>query len=370
MVDLYGQYLKIKEEIDRNIQNVINSTSFVKGPEVKLFENELAEYLDVGHVIACANGTDALQIALMSLNLEPGDEVITSNFTFIATVEVIALLGLTPVLVDVDPETFLMNPEDIENAITPKTKAIVPVHLFGQNCNMDAIIKIGKKYNVRIIEDAAQSIGSDFIFSPTKKRKSGTMGDIGCTSFFPSKNLGCFGDGGAIFINDDQLAEDIRSIANHGMKVRYHHDRIGVNSRLDGIQAAILRSKLKYLDDYCKERIKVANYYDSEFKSVPSLKIPKRVNNSTHVFHQYTLKVDDNRRDELKNYLNEKSIPSMIYYPIPLHKQTAFNKYESKMKDFPVSNTLVDKVLSLPIHTEMTEEQFQYITYTIKEFLN
>lgn len=368
MVDLYGQYLKIKKEIDQAIQNVIDSTAFVKGPQVKRFEDELAKYLNVKNVIACANGTDALQIALMALELKPGDEVITSTFTFIATVEVIALLGLTPVLVDVNPDTFLIDTNEIKKAITKRTRAIIPVHLFGQNANMEEIINIAGKHNLYIVEDAAQSIGSDFYFSNGHKQKSGTIGDIGCTSFFPSKNLGCYGDGGAIYTNNEKLAQELRLIANHGMKVQYHYDRIGVNSRLDGIQAAILSEKLKYLDQYCEARQKVAGFYDEQLGKIPGIKIPKRTSNSSHVFHQYTVQVENDQRDKLKDYLQSKSIPSMIYYPIPLHKQKAFQKFEALNLKLPVSEELVKKVLSLPMHTELDEEQLFYITSSIKEY--
>jgi len=370
MVDLHGQYLKIKTEIDNAIQQVINSTSFVKGPIVKEFEDDLAKYLNVKNIIACANGTDALQIAMMALGLKPGDEVITANFTFIATVEVIALLGLTPVLIDVDPETFLITPEKIEEAITPKTKAIVPVHLFGQNCDMEKINEIAKKHNIYVIEDAAQSIGSDYIFSDMRTFKSGTIGDIGCTSFFPSKNLGCYGDGGALFTNNNDLATIIKSIANHGMEKKYHHDRIGVNSRLDGIQAAILKEKLKYLNEYCQARQKVADFYDRELSRISEIQIPKRGNNSSHVFHQYTLKVAKNLRNKLKEYLAKHNIASMIYYPIPLHKQNAFQKFGSSKLEYPVSGKLAETVLSLPIHTEMDIEQLKYITSTITKFFD
>ncbi|MBN2520036.1 MAG: DegT/DnrJ/EryC1/StrS family aminotransferase [Bacteroidales bacterium] len=368
MVDLYGQYLKIKKEIDQAIQNVIDSTAFVKGPQVKRFEDELAKYLNVKNVIACANGTDALQIALMALELKPGDEVITSTFTFIATVEVIALLGLTPVLVDVNPDTFLIDTNEIKKAITKRTRAIIPVHLFGQNANMEGIINIAGKHNLYIVEDAAQSIGSDFYFSNGHKQKSGTIGDIGCTSFFPSKNLGCYGDGGAIYTNNEKLAQELRLIANHGMKVQYHYDRIGVNSRLDGIQAAILSEKLKYLDQYYEARQKVAGFYDEQLGKIPGIEIPKRTSNSSHVFHQYTVQVENDQRDKLKDYLQSKSIPSMIYYPIPLHKQKAFQKFGALNLKLPVSEELVKKVLSLPMHTELDEEQLFYITSSIKEY--
>lgn len=368
MVDLKGQYNKIKEEIDNAIASVIDDTSFIKGEKVQLFEKELAEYTGAKHVITCGNGTDALQIAMMALDFKPDDEVITADFTFIATAEVIALMGLTPVLVDVDPETFLITPENIEKAITPKTKAIVPVHLFGQCANMEAIMHIAKKYNLYVIEDLAQANGSNYKFINGENKKAGTIGHIGCTSFFPSKNLGCFGDGGALMTNDDDLAKKIRSITNHGMTVRYYHDNIGINSRLDTIQAAILRVKLNYLDEYNKARNFVANYYDKSFENISWLRIPKRTKCSDHIFHQYTLIVEENKRDLLQNHLQEKNIPCMIYYPVPIHRQKAYSQYGFKDENFPVTEMLSGKVLSLPMHTEMTTEQLEYITESVINF--
>ncbi len=362
MVDLKGQYNKIKTEIDNAIASVIEDTSFIKGEQVTLFEKELAIYTGSKHVITCGNGTDALQIAMMALEFKPGDEVITADFTFIATAEVIALMGLTPVLVDVDPETFLITPESIEKAITPRTKAIVPVHLFGQCADMEAIMQIAHKHNLYVIEDLAQANGSNFLFKNSESKKAGTIGHIGCTSFFPSKNLGCFGDGGALMTNDDELAKKIRSITNHGMTVRYYHDNIGINSRLDTIQAAVLRVKLKYLDEYNEARNIVASYYDNAFVNISWLKIPKRTDWSDHIFHQYTLVVEENKRDMLQKYLQEKNIPCMIYYPVPIHRQKAYSQYGFKDDNFPVTEMLSGKVLSLPMHTEMTLEQLKYIT--------
>ena len=370
MVDLKGQYLKIKEEIDTAIQSVIDSTAYINGPDVKELQKELAEYLSVKHVITCANGTDALQIAMMALGLKPGDEVITTNFTFVATVEVIALLGLTPVLVDVDPETYTISPEAIEKAITPKTKTIVPVHLFGQAADMDKIMEIAKKHNLFVIEDTAQAIGSEYTFENGKKQKVGTIGEIGSTSFFPSKNLGCYGDGGAIFTNDDQLAEKLYSIVNHGMKVRYYHDNIGVNSRLDTIQAAVLRIKLKQLDNYNASRLKAADYYDNAFADIPQIQTPIRFKKSNHIFHQYTMVLKDVDRGELQNFLKEKGIPAPIYYPVPLHLQKAYKDERYKKGDFPITEMLSNSVLSLPMHTEMTEEDLKYITESVRAFFN
>lgn len=370
MCDLKGQYLKIKPEIDSAIQQVIDSTAFIKGKDVGLFQDNLAKYLGVKHVIGCANGTDALQIALMALGLKPGDEVITPDFTFIATVEVVALLGMIPVLVDVDPLSFTIDTKKLEEAITPKTKAIIPVHLFGQCANMDEIIKIAKKHGIYVVEDTAQALGADYYLNDGSKAKAGTVGDIGTTSFFPSKNLGCYGDGGALFTNNDDLANEIRSIINHGMKVRYHHDRIGVNSRLDTIQAAILNVKLKYLEQYNSARIKAANYYDSKLKSCSRLVVPNRVKWSNHIFHQYTLKVIDTNRDELIKHLASFGIPSMVYYPVPLHKQKAFEPYKSVNGnfDYPVSDSLANTVISLPMHTEMDEATLNFICDKVLSF--
>lgn len=371
MVDLKGQYIKIKTEIDTAIQEVIDSTGFIKGEPVRLFEAELATYLGVNHVIGCANGTDALQIALMALDLKPGDEVITPNFTFIATVEVVALLGLTPVLVDVDPSSFNIDIQSLQTAITPRTKAIIPVHLFGQCANMEEIMRIALEKNIYVIEDNAQALGADYFFSNGLKSKAGTIGHIGCTSFFPSKNLGCFGDGGAIFTNDDNLAEAIRSISNHGMKIRYHHDRIGVNSRLDTIQAAILSVKLKHLDEYNIARIDAANRYDKLFADHSKIVTPFRVSWSNHIFHQYTLKLFDVDRQQLIGRLTEKKIPAMVYYPIPLHRQKAFEQFQSKavLKDFPNTDKLCQSVISLPMHTEMDEELQNYIAKNLLNLL-
>ena len=361
MVNLRGQYLKIKSEIDKEIFKVIDSTQFINGEAVKGFQKDLENYLGVKHVIPCANGTDALQIAMMALELKPGDEVITSDFTFIATAEAIALLGLKPVLVDVDPDSFLINPEAIKKVITPKTKAIVPVHLFGQSANMEEILSIAKENSLYIIEDTAQAIGADYFFKNGTKQKVGTISDIGCTSFFPSKNLGCFGDGGAIFTNDDTYAAKLRSVVNHGMRIRYYHDHVGVNSRLDSIQAAILKVKLQYLDHYNLSRIEAANYYDIGFKNHPNLKTPVRVSFSNHIFHQYTLVTNNINRDLLREKLEEKGIPAMVYYPVSLHLQKAYLDPRYKEGDFPVTEALSKSVISLPIHTELSKEQQDYI---------
>jgi UDP-2-acetamido-2-deoxy-ribo-hexuluronate aminotransferase len=370
MVDLNTQYLKIKTEIDNAIHNVIDSSSFVKSPVVKEFENELAGYLKAAHVIACGNCTDALQISLMALDLKPGDEVITPVFTFISTAEVISLLGLKPVPADVDPNTFNINPAALESAITDKTKAVIPVHLFGQCADMQNIIDITSKYNIHIIEDAAQAMGCEYYFKNNEKLKAGTIGEVGCTSFFPSKNLACFGDGGAVITNNDVLAERIRTIANHGMKVRYYYDVVGVNSRLDAIQAAILSVKLKYLEKYNLSRQKAADFYDSAFKDVHNIVIPLRTDYSNHIFHQYTLRIKEVNRNELKEYLNSKGIPSMIYYPVPIHMQKAFAFLGYKKGDFPVAEELSRTVLSLPMHTELDEEQLNYITQSVIDFVN
>lgn len=369
MVDLKSQYEKIKEEVDQGIQEVISSCAFVNGPAVHGFQADLEQYLGAKHVIPCANGTDALQVSMMALGLKPGDEVITTSFTFIATAEVIALLGLTPVLVDVEPDTFNIDPIAVEKAITPKTKAIVPVHLFGQCANMEALQEIADKHNLYIIEDACQAIGADYIFKDGSKKKAGTIGEIGCTSFFPSKNLGCYGDGGAIFTNNDELANEMRSIVNHGMKVRYYHDVIGVNSRLDSIQAAVLKVKLKHLDDYAIERTRAADHYDNAFKDYPQLKTPYRWDKSSHVFHQYTLVTEGIDRAALQAFLMDKGIPAMIYYPVPLHMQKAYIDPRYKEGDFPVTEMLSEKVVSLPMSSELDEEQLEYITSGIIEFL-
>ncbi len=365
MVDLKGQYQKIKTEVDSALNEVISSTSFINGPAVKEFQSDLETYLNIKHVIPCANGTDALQIAMMALDLKQGDEVITANFTYVATAEVIGLLGLSPVLVDVNQDTFNIDIESIERNITSKTKAIVPVHLFGQCADMERIMAIAKKHNLYVIEDTAQAIGADYSFSDGRNFKAGTIGTIGCTSFFPSKNLGCFGDGGAIFTNNDELANKIRMIAHHGQSVQYVHEVLGVNSRLDSIQAAILKIKLKHLDEYALSRNKVAEFYDKAFSNHSKIKIPSRSKNSTHVFHQYTLQIIGYDRTELREKLTEHGIPAMIYYPIPLHKQNAYKNERFKTNDFPITQKLCDTVLSLPMHTELEEETLNYITNTL-----
>ena len=370
MVDLKTQYEKIKTEVDSAIQKVIENTTFINGPEVKSFQADLEKYLGVKHVIPCANGTDALQIAMMALDLKPGDEVITANFTYVATAEVIALLGLTPVLVDVYPDTFDINVEAIEKAINAKTKAIVPVHLFGQCANMEAIMQLAQKHKLYVIEDTAQAIGADFTFSNGETKKAGTIGTVGCTSFFPSKNLGCYGDGGAIYTNDDVLAAKLRMIANHGQSVQYVHDSIGVNSRLDSIQAAILGVKLKHLDAYAAARNKAADYYDKAFANHPKLKTPVRVKNSNHVFHQYTLQLKNVDRSALREFLSANGVPAMIYYPIPLHMQKAYTDARYKAGDFPVTEALCACVISLPMHTELTEDTLGYITSKVLAFIN
>jgi len=369
MVDLRGQYEKIKIEINSAIQEVIDSSAFIKGGKVIDFQQSLEAYLNVKHVIPVGNGTDALQIALMALGLKPDDEVITPTFTFIATAEVVALLGLTPVVVDVDIDTFNIDIESIKKAITPRTKAIVPVHLFGQNAEMEQILELARQHNLYVIEDACQSIGSTYTFASGKSFQSGSMGDVGCTSFFPSKNLGCFGDGGAIYTNNDELALRMRSIANHGMIERYHHDIVGVNSRLDSIQAAVLDVKLKYLDRYNNSRQKVATFYDNVFANNERLIVPKRSVNSSHVFHQYTLKFNGINRSALKNYLSDKGIPSMIYYPVPLHLQKAYKNDRYKLGDFPNAEKLCECVLSLPMHTELDTDQLEFITSSVLEFI-
>lgn len=370
MVDLNGQYKKIKEEVDKAIMDVVESTAFIRGPQVKSFQNSLESYLKVKHVIPCANGTDALQIALMALGLKPGDEVITSDFTFAATVEVIGLLQFKPVLVDVDPDTFCIDVKKMKAAITPKTKAVVPVHLFGQCANMEAIMEVAKTHNLFVVEDNAQAIGAEYTFSNGETKKAGTIGDIGTTSFFPSKNLGCYGDGGALFTNDDKLAEICSSIVNHGMGERYYYERLGVNSRLDTIQAAVLNVKLKHLDDYSAARNKAASYYDNAFADIAEIRTPVRNPKSTHVFHQYTLIGDGIDHFELQAYLKKKGVPCMIYYPVPLHTQEAYQTSEMKDEDFEVTNALCKSVFSLPMHTELIEQELKYITDSVKEFIN
>ncbi|MFV0592199.1 MAG: DegT/DnrJ/EryC1/StrS family aminotransferase [Draconibacterium sp.] len=363
--DLYGQYLSMKEEIDEAIQEVIRSAQFVKSKKVAEFEEKLGAYLGT-NVIACGNGTDALQIAFMALELQPGDEVITTPFTFVATVETAVLMGLKPVFVDVDPDTFNMDVLQVEKAISPKTKAILPVHLFGQCANMEEILNIAHKFGLRVIEDACQALGADVVLKDGTRQKAGTIGDIGCNSFFPSKNLGAFGDGGAVFTKDEELATRIRSISNHGMKAKYQYERIGINSRLDSIQAAILEVKLKYLEKHLALRQKVAAYYDQHLTGMDGLKIPVRTNCSTHTFHQYTIQT--NTRDELQAYLKTKEIPTMVYYPKPLHLQEAYDFFGYKKGDFPVSEKMCETVLSLPMHTELDEAQLEYIVRNIKEF--
>jgi dTDP-4-amino-4,6-dideoxygalactose transaminase len=362
MVDLRGQYLKIKDEIDAAIQEVLDATAFINGPQVAKFEKELASYLGTNHVIGCANGTDALQLALMALNLEPGDEVITTPFSFISTIEVIRLLRLIPVLADIRADTYNIDASLIERCIGERTRAIIPVHLFGQNAEMNLIMEVAQKYNLYVIEDAAQSLGSDYLFPGGRSVKSGTIGKIGCTSFFPSKNLGGYGDGGALFTDDDKLAGRIRSIANHGMKVKYYYQDIGINSRLDTLQAAILSVKLRHLDQYSEARVKVAGYYDRAFAPYPQIITPVRAEYSTHIFHQYTILLYGYDRNGLMNYLRERGIPTMVYYPVPLHLQEAYKDLNYTSGDLPVSEELSRTVLSLPVHTELTEQQLVYIT--------
>ncbi|MCG9970864.1 DegT/DnrJ/EryC1/StrS family aminotransferase [Christiangramia crocea] len=371
MVDLKGQYEGIKKQVNDSLHEVLEDTSFINGPQVHAFQKELEEYLGVKHVIPCANGTDALQIAMMGLGLKPGDEVITADFTFAATAEVIALLQLTPVLVDVDPVTFNIDPEEIKRAITPKTKAIVPVHLFGQPADMDAIMEIAREHDLYVIEDNAQAIGANYHSKEGKTMKVGTIGDVAATSFFPSKNLGCYGDGGAIFTNNDQLAHIIRGVVNHGMYERYHHDVVGVNSRLDSFQAAVLRAKLPNLDKYNEARKEAAAKYNKAFEGEESIETPVRTgDSSTHVYHQYTLKIKNGKRDALAKHLQEKGIPFGIYYPIPLHLQKAYTDERYNEADFSVTNQLVKEVISLPMHTELEDDQIEHISKTIIDFLN
>lgn len=369
MVDLKSQYLKIKNQVDSAINGVLENTQFINGEHVKGFQSELANYMGVKHVITCANGTDALQIAMMGLGLKPGDEVITPSFTYIATTEVVALLGLKPVFVDCDPNTFNISIKEIEKAITSKTKAIVPVHLFGQSCDMKAILKIAKENELFVIEDNAQAIGSDY-FGLAETKKTGTIGNVGCTSFFPSKNLGCYGDGGALMTNDDQLAEKLRMIANHGQSKRYYHDIVGCNSRLDNLQAAVLRIKLKELDSYILNRRKAADYYDQHLDGVEELSVPFRDDNSNHVFHQYTLKLNDElNRDKLIRYLASKNIPAMVYYPVPAHQQKMFSSIPATFNTMNNTEWLSKRVFSLPMHTELNTKQQNYIIDNILNFL-
>ena len=368
MVDLKSQYMKIKPQVDKAINDVLSSTQFINGEHVKSFQKELANYLGVKHVITCANGTDALQISMMALGLKPGDEVITPSFTYIATAEVIGLLGLKPVFVDCDPKTFNISIEEVEKAITKKTKAIVPVHLFGQSSDMKSIMNLAKKHDLFVIEDNAQAIGSDYL-GFNKPQKTGTIGNIGCTSFFPSKNLGCYGDGGAMMTNDDELAEKLRMIANHGQSKRYYHDMVGCNSRLDNIQAAVLRIKLKELDQYIQNRQKAANYYDQNLKELNQLTLPYRSMESNHVFHQYTLKLNENiKRDELIEFLAKKNIPAMVYYPVPAHHQKMFSEIPNSHTNMKVTNELSSRVFSLPMHTELSSLQQDFIIDNLFRF--
>ncbi|WP_298782553.1 DegT/DnrJ/EryC1/StrS aminotransferase family protein [uncultured Polaribacter sp.] len=376
MVDLQSQYAKIKETVNTSIQEVLNTSAYINGPLVKEFQSDLEKYLDVKHVIPCANGTDALQIAMMGLGLEQGDEVITADFTFAATVEVIALLKLTPVLVDVEPDTFNIDINALKKAITPKTKAIVPVHLFGQVANMEAVLEIAEEHNLFVIEDNAQAIGADYTFKNGTKQKAGTIGNVGTTSFFPSKNLGCYGDGGAIFTNDDELAHTLRGIVNHGMYTRYYHDVVGVNSRLDSIQAGVLKAKLPLLDSYCEARRNAARFYNNAFANNPNIITPTTSSCNgicetcnCHVFHQYTLQITNGKRDELHKHLLENDIPNAIYYPIALHSQKAYKDSRYNEDDFPVTNKLIKTVISLPMHTELDNEQLSFITNIINNFL-
>lgn len=370
MVDLISQYEKIKPEVVSAVTAIMDKAQFINGPDVKEFQTELATYLGAEHVIPCANGTDALQIAMMALDLKPGDEVITPSYTYIATTEVVGLLRLKPVFVDCEKDSFNISPAAIEKAITPKTKAIVPVHLYGQACDMEAIMEIAEKHDLYVIEDNAQAIGSDYTFKDGTKKKTGTIGHIGCTSFFPSKNLGCYGDGGALCTNDEALAEKLRMVANHGQSKRYYHDRVGCNSRLDSIQAAVLRIKLRRLDEYINARRKAAAYYDNFFKDVEAIKTPFRNDFSNHVFHQYTLQLtDDIDRDGLVEFLASKDIPAMIYYPVPAHRQKMFAELDTECGDLTVTDWLTTRVFSLPMHTELSEDQLEFICNAVKEYL-
>lgn len=368
MVDLKGQYDKIKEDVNAGIQECLDTTAFINGPAVKEFQKNFEQYLGVKHVIPCANGTDALQIAMMALDLQPDDEVLCPAFTYVATAEVIGLLGLKPVMTDVMPDTFCIETNDLEKYLTPKTKAIVPVHLYGQSVDMEKIMAFAEKHNLFVIEDNAQAIGSDYSFSNGERKKTGTIGHIGCTSFFPSKNLGCYGDGGALMTNDDELANKICMIANHGQEKKYYHKVLGCNSRLDTIQAAVLKVKLKYLDEYSNARNEMASYYDENLKNIEGLEIPVRAPYSNHVFHQYTLKVKNGKRDQLQKYLADKNIPSMIYYPLPLYKQEAFKQYVPEGFSLPVTEQLCKDVISLPIHTEFDKDSSDRVISEIKNF--
>jgi len=368
MVDLKSQYEKIKEEIAAGIQNCLDNTAYINGPAVKEFQQDFEKYLGVKHVIPCANGTDALQIALMALDLKPGDEVICPAFTYVATAEVIGLLGLVPIMVDVDVDTFNISLDHLDQYVTPKTKVIVPVHLYGQSADMEQILAFAKKHNLYVVEDNAQAIGSDYTFADGSSKKTGTIGEIGCTSFFPSKNLGCYGDGGAIMTNDDELAAKIRMIANHGQEKKYYHKVLGCNSRLDTLQAEVLKVKLKHLDEYAAARNKMADYYDQNLAEISEIEVPKRSASSNHVFHQYTLKIKNGKRDALQQYLAENKIPSMIYYPLPLYKQEAFQQYVGADFSLPVTEVLCQEVLSLSIHTEFNKESSDYVIASIKKF--
>ena len=368
MVDLYGQYLKIKDEIDTALGEVIESTAFIRGPQVTQFQDALGNYLGVPYVISCANGTDALQLAIMALDLKPGDEIISTPFTFISAIEVIKLLGMKPVLCDVNPDTFNIDPRQLEKLVTEKTRAILPVHLFGQCADMKAISRVASRYKLFVIEDAAQSLGTDYIFPCGTRKKAGTLSTIGCTSFFPSKNLGAWGDGGAVFTENELLAEKLKALMNHGMKNKYYYEYVGMNSRLDTLQAAILNVKLKNLDTYNRARQKAAEHYDNLLKDCPGIKIPSRVKWSDHTFHQYTIQTTVDSRDKLKSYLEKSHIPAMIYYPVPIHLQYAYGELGYKNGDFPVAEELSRKVLSLPMHTELDEEQLNYIAGKIVEF--
>jgi len=370
MVDTQTQYQKIKSEIDLAIQEVLDSSAYINGKIVQEFAINLAKYLDVKHVIPCANGTDALQVAMMALDLQPGDEVITPSFTYIATTEVIALLKLTPVFVEVDPQTFCIDPIAVRHAITSDTRAIVPVHMFGQSAHMEEIMNIAREYNLHVIEDNAQAIGADYIFTNGTKRKTGTIGTIGTTSFYPSKNLGAFGDGGALSTNDEGLAVKMKMIVNHGQSKKYYHDIVGCNSRLDSIQAAILNEKLKHLDEYIDARQKVADFYDEAFKDQAKIITPFRAPHNNHVFHQYTILVEGINRDELQKFLSEQKVPSMIYYPVPGHRQKMFEHFNTAAQQMPVTDWLTERVISLPMHTELDEEQLNYISGKVLEFVN
>jgi dTDP-4-amino-4,6-dideoxygalactose transaminase len=368
MVDLKTQYQRYQKEIDQAVLDVLSSTAYINGPAVKAFQTTMEEYLDAKHVIPCANGTDALQIAFMALGLKPGDQVIVPAFTYVSTAEVIALLQLEPVMVDVDPDTFNITAEIVEKAITPKTKAVVPVNLFGQSCDLGPIMELAEKHNLYVVEDNAQAIGADYTFPDGRTQKTGTVGHIGCTSFYPSKNLGAFGDGGAIYTNDDDLANMLHMVANHGQNKRYYHKYVGVNSRLDSIQAAILNIKLRHLDEFAAARQKAADFYDQAFADVPQVQTPVRSDFSTHVFHQYTLKLKEGDRNALQSFLKEKGVPSMIYYPVPLYEQEAFKGHSGGVNFLPVTDHLCKTVISLPMHTEMTEEVLTYIADAVKAF--